>query len=156
MSRRSQRHDAMSTTKTAKTTEPVAGPSQELNKRKPTRPLLPGQRKMIEVFRTPIQAPVSAKGKSIQAKSKRQVDLTPSLLAKRVAKLPNKTSEELGQTYQWTPEERRWKTNAIRVARAARHDQCREIRQHLPFTVDTSQREEFMAWFPESADSAHS
>ena len=89
-------------------------------------------------------------------KSKRKIDLEPSTLAKRLTKMADKSSaevvEKLASIYQWTPEERRSKTNVVRGMRAAQQELCSRIRQHLPFSSSPRKKDEFLSWLESAVE----
>jgi len=60
--------------------------------------------------------------------------------------------EELTSIYQWTPEERRSKTNVIRGMRATQRELCSRIRQHLPFLSLPQKEEEFLSWLESAVE----
>jgi len=60
--------------------------------------------------------------------------------------------EELASIYQWTPEERRSKTNVVRGMRAAQWELCIRIRQHLPFSCSPQKKEEFLSWLDSAVE----
>ena len=74
--------------------------------------------------------------KHVQLPSKRRLEVTPSVLAKKVAKQSDNSSQEvaekLASEFSWSPEERRQKINIIRGMRAMQRQFCQEIRRKLP------------------------
>ena len=93
--------------------------SAEATTRKPTRPAPLSCRRVRAMVSAPTPLP---KGPSAQT-SKRRVDMTPSVLAKKVAHRSSKTSreiaDELASTYAMSSAERRTNENPIRAMRAA-------------------------------------
>ena len=126
--------------------EPEAGPSVRIK----VRPRLPGVRSIrarTKQLRTNLIALPKLKTTEY-VPSRRRKELAPSVLAKLVAGMPNKSSEqiatELAAQYSWTTAEKRQRINVIRGMRAAERNLCTKIRRSLPFNRRTTNINSFL------------
>ena len=118
----------------------------DATKRRPTRPQKPSIRRISTTARPMHEA--DPLPKTVRPPSKRRLEIAPSVLAKKIAERHDQSSlqlaTELGDSYSWTGEERRQKTNIIRGMRAMERLMCARIRQSLPLNRTAASAEQFL------------
>jgi len=117
--------------------------------RKPTRPTLPLPRTARPAVATPMPIPrISSLSTKTDSFKKRRVKLSPTSLARKVARASKRSSEsladDLANEYSLPSTERRANQNVIIGMRAARRHLCSRIRRALPFNRTKQDIREFL------------
>ena len=122
--------------------------------RKPTRPVRPGCRRV----RAAVSAPPPVPKRAGSSPSKRRIEMTPSVLAKKVAHSSTKSSreiaDELASSYAILPGERRTNENLVRAMRAANREFCSHLRRALPLNRSKKDIVDFLTKVEEQCQEA--